>query len=257
MIKFFRKIRYDLLEKNKTGKYLKYAIGEIILVVIGILIALGINNWNEKRKDLNSEKAVLINLKKEFQLNLEMINHYLEGDYEIVKGCVEITDIIRSNNLEKESKELDSLLYIIENFAAFPAKIGVVDELINSGKLNIITNDFLRMKLTGWSSFLMNAKEDSEYRFENYHLNLMPFLIKNFPLANGELNKKMKNVITGDLLPNYKEQSQFKADYSNLNLMEFENVIWHQKHNTDYVIIENYTLKKEILSIVKIIESEL
>ena len=50
MIKFFRKIRYDLLEKNKIEKYLKYAIGEIVLVVIGILIALSINNWNEQRK---------------------------------------------------------------------------------------------------------------------------------------------------------------------------------------------------------------
>ena len=50
MIKFFRKIRYDLIGENKTGKYLKYAIGEIVLVVIGILIALSINNWNENRK---------------------------------------------------------------------------------------------------------------------------------------------------------------------------------------------------------------
>jgi hypothetical protein len=49
MIKFFRKIRYDLMEKNKTGKYFKYAIGEIVLVVIGILIALSINNWNQVR----------------------------------------------------------------------------------------------------------------------------------------------------------------------------------------------------------------
>ncbi len=50
MIKFFRKRRYDLMEKNKTGKYFKYAIGEIVLVVIGILIALSINNWNENNK---------------------------------------------------------------------------------------------------------------------------------------------------------------------------------------------------------------
>ena len=49
MIKFFRKIRYDLMEKNKTGKYFKYAIGEILLVVIGILIALQVNNWNQER----------------------------------------------------------------------------------------------------------------------------------------------------------------------------------------------------------------
>ncbi len=51
MIKFFRKIRQNLLMENKTGQYLKYALGEIILVVIGILIALSINNWNEHRKE--------------------------------------------------------------------------------------------------------------------------------------------------------------------------------------------------------------
>ncbi|NNC44454.1 MAG: hypothetical protein HKN99_01055 [Winogradskyella sp.] len=55
MIKFFRKIRYNLMEQNKTGKYFKYAIGEIILVVIGILIALQINNWNEQRKEKQQE----------------------------------------------------------------------------------------------------------------------------------------------------------------------------------------------------------
>ncbi|GGG55882.1 DUF6090 family protein [Bizionia arctica] len=58
MIKFFRKLRYNLMEQNKTGKYLKYAIGEIILVVIGILIALQINNWNEKR--LKQEQLISV-----------------------------------------------------------------------------------------------------------------------------------------------------------------------------------------------------
>ncbi|MFK7783267.1 DUF6090 family protein, partial [Psychroserpens sp.] len=55
MIKLFRKIRYNLMSENKTGKYFKYAIGEIVLVVIGILIALQINNWNEQRKTRISE----------------------------------------------------------------------------------------------------------------------------------------------------------------------------------------------------------
>ncbi len=50
MIKFFRLIRKDLMETGKTGKYFKYAIGEIVLVVIGILIALSINTWNENNK---------------------------------------------------------------------------------------------------------------------------------------------------------------------------------------------------------------
>ena len=71
MIKFFRTIRQNLLMENpsdkssragKTGKYFKYAIGEIILVVIGILIALQINNWNEERKEVLHQKGILTNL---------------------------------------------------------------------------------------------------------------------------------------------------------------------------------------------------
>ena len=59
MIKFFRKIRQNLLSEGKTGKYFKYALGEIILVVIGILIALQINNWNEQQKENLFERKIL------------------------------------------------------------------------------------------------------------------------------------------------------------------------------------------------------
>ena len=62
MIKFFRKIRYNLMETGKTGKYFKYAIGEILLVVIGILIALQVNIWNENRKFKNNERELLENM---------------------------------------------------------------------------------------------------------------------------------------------------------------------------------------------------
>jgi len=81
MIKFFRKIRQNLLMENKTGKYLKYAIGEIVLVVIGILIALQINNWNEERKDQNRLLNIygliysdMENDKQELMRNLEFYN---------------------------------------------------------------------------------------------------------------------------------------------------------------------------------------
>ena len=94
MIKFFRKIRFELMEKNKTANYLKYAIGEIVLVVIGILIALQINNWNESKKqheilnghletileNLNNNKIQLNTLidhrKKSLALSTQMINSY-------------------------------------------------------------------------------------------------------------------------------------------------------------------------------------
>ena len=73
MIKFFRKIRRKLLTENKFSKYLLYAIGEIILVVIGILIALQINNWNSLQNDRDIEQSTLKNLKAEFEENLEQL----------------------------------------------------------------------------------------------------------------------------------------------------------------------------------------
>jgi len=74
MIKFFRKIRYDIMEKNKTGKYLKYAVGEIVLVVIGILIALSINNWNESRKLQNTMKSIFSIIKTDLLSDIENID---------------------------------------------------------------------------------------------------------------------------------------------------------------------------------------
>ena len=77
MIKFFRKIRQNLVMENKTGKYFKYAIGEIILVVIGILIALQINNWNENKKQLKAEKIVLNNIHKDLATDSIQFQYYL------------------------------------------------------------------------------------------------------------------------------------------------------------------------------------
>ena len=70
MINFFRQIRQNIIMENKTGKYLKYAVGEIVLVVIGILIALQINNWNEFRKRQNEEVFLLIDIKKNLETML-------------------------------------------------------------------------------------------------------------------------------------------------------------------------------------------
>jgi hypothetical protein len=79
MIKFFRHIRKDLMEKNKTSKYFKYAIGEIILVVIGILIALQINNWNEHKKLKVQEVEALTEIISDLTINNNQFNQVLNG----------------------------------------------------------------------------------------------------------------------------------------------------------------------------------
>jgi len=76
MIKFFRHIRQNLLSEGKTGRYLTYAIGEIVLVVIGILIALSINNWNENRKNRKAEKDILVNIYENLGIDSIQFDYY-------------------------------------------------------------------------------------------------------------------------------------------------------------------------------------
>ena len=111
MIKFYRKVRQNLLLEGKTGKYFKYAVGEIILVVIGILIALQINNWNEKKKleakthdyylqlldDLNSDILFA-------KQTIEKFNNYL-NDYEAYNTSYD-KDVLNPNQVYEQISKL-------------------------------------------------------------------------------------------------------------------------------------------------------
>ena len=253
MIKFFRKIRYNLMEQNKTGKYFKYAIGEIILVVIGILIALQINNWNEKRKDSRAETNLLIGLQNEFKLNLEKIDSSVDTNQKNIDACFRITEMIRDNSLEKQTVKLDSLLGRLGVLASFDARRAVTDEIINSGKLDILKNDTLRVLVARWPAQLEEALEDIGFTVNNYNNNLMPFLINNFPLANAEITKQWEN----KNIRMYTDTSNFRTNFQELNMMKLESVIWHHKHNIDFLLNNDYKLKETIKTIISAIEKAL
>lgn len=116
MTKFFRRIRYHLLEKNKTGKYFKYAIGEIFLVVIGILIALQINNWNENRKVLQDIEETKIALKKELEKNIEITSYFVSNGYLL-------SDVLQEIKTNEELKKL-------ENIKSFYGEFGLFDTFV-------------------------------------------------------------------------------------------------------------------------------
>jgi len=141
MIKFFRNIRQHLLSENKVSKYLLYAIGEIILVVIGILIALALNNWNEKRK----ERLTEIQLYKEIKDDLEFSLTDLENGLENHRSDFEVTITLR-DHLKQKLPLTDSVsryLRIIDGDDQFFPRTSGFDALKSIG-FAALSNDSLR-----------------------------------------------------------------------------------------------------------------
>src|SRR5210317_788759 len=103
MIKFFRHIRQSLIMKNQTGKYLKYAVGEIVLVVIGILIALQLNNWNELRKERTVELSILNELLSDLHSDLKSLNEDIELNKRAIKSNQLIHDQLINNKAYYDS----------------------------------------------------------------------------------------------------------------------------------------------------------
>ncbi|HMC01982.1 MAG TPA: DUF6090 family protein [Flavobacteriaceae bacterium] len=149
MLKFFRNIRQNLLNEGKTSKYLKYAIGEIVLVVIGILIALSINNWNENRKAIIKEKSYIQSIYKDLKNDIKKINvckSMLSNHYSI---GIEVLKAIE----EKDSKVMDSaqiatyLAWDLSEVLPVDRTENTWDELKILGKETFLINDSLTLQL--------------------------------------------------------------------------------------------------------------
>jgi len=156
MIKFFRKIRQRLLSENKTGTYFKYAIGEIVLVVIGILIALQINNNNTYNEQRRLEQTYLLSLQSEFVTNLEKINNCLTENSNQVKAVEKMFTLFDTNVRDTISeKETSAIIYsVFKGVATYIPSKGVLTDIISSGNLNLIRNDALRQKIASFESSL-------------------------------------------------------------------------------------------------------
>jgi len=166
MIKFFRKIRQKTLTDpperassvragNKFSKYLLYAIGEIVLVVIGILIALQINNWNENRKNKIAEADYYCRILDDFELNEKLIDETTELTTHRIKLCKKL--IIDLNTLPNDrSKILNDFVAAVRQDIFVPSTI-TFDDLTSSGQLKLLTDIKLKNRLIKHSTFLNNT----------------------------------------------------------------------------------------------------
>ena len=193
MIKFFRKIRYDLMEKNKTGKYLLYAFGEVILVVIGILIALSINNWNEERKDNLQRTTLLVNLKSEYLINLEEIDNRIQTVDTTLKYATSVIKLMTPDYETLDEVEVTkNLINVISWFTTYDESSGALQDIINNNKLGLIKVDSLRLSLASWKQKVDNVKEREARCINLLQNHLMPYVYKNFATLKMEYPKDSK-----------------------------------------------------------------
>jgi hypothetical protein len=163
MIKFFRNIRKNLLSEGKTSKYFKYAIGEIVLVVIGILIALQINNWNEQRKTRIQEKIYLKRFEVELNTNLERILNAISLNKSRIKRAEFLLRTIDKPQLAEDSSSYFMKSIEHAGYTNIPLiSDNAFEELKSSGNLSLISNEALRTALQKYYSW---TSAEGQYNF--------------------------------------------------------------------------------------------
>jgi len=160
MINFFRKTRKRFADESEFLKYSRYAIGEIVLVVIGILIALQVNNWNEQRIEQRRIKKYAKSLIKDLENDITMIQVSM---FQADKGYKRI-DSLRSYMLLTAPKDLsNTLLYVLTHdimYRPYKWNRSTFEELKNSGGLRYISNDSLEKLIVAYESFSQHLDED-------------------------------------------------------------------------------------------------
>ncbi len=247
MIKFFNKIRKQLLNENQTGRYLKYAIGEIILVMIGILLALQVNNWNNNRELKKEELKVLKSLLKEFNENLNIF----DIAYEFHLNRKESIEAIMTSNLRE--LPLDSVRRLNRNVSdnlTFDPFQGIYNSVINSGKIELISNDSLKHKIARFQDLLSDYKEEETNTMLFVYNNLYPFQLDNL--------KMNFNLIYG-----IKEGSREELTELNQNTIQliesdkYENLLVYVYGYMREIFTEGPILREEMRSIINLLQSEI
>ena len=184
MIKILRHIRKSLLIENKTGKYFKYAIGEITLVMIGILLALQVNNWNENRIEREIEHNYVKILVQDLSEDGVSLDELVSLSNESVDSKNIILAYQEGNITEPDSLGTHFLRAVFNGITNFVPNKGAINEIQNAGGLSLIKNEVVRNQILN----LYNEYDNVEKNVgSNYLRNRLAMRDLVYSKANGNL----------------------------------------------------------------------
>ena len=162
MLRFFRQIRQRFLTDNKFSKYLLYAIGEILLVVIGILIAIQVDNWNEARKDRNLYLNYLGRLNSDFETLHSRVGSLGEWADELLNLAEYQADFLNGKLTSLDTLKLAISIEFTSSVNRYQINLPTSSELSSTGRLAIIENDTIKNVLNNWQATITNRESQNE-----------------------------------------------------------------------------------------------
>lgn len=246
MLKFFRRIRRKLINEGNLKRYLIYAIGEILLVMIGILLALQVNNWNEGRRNYKGETIALIELRNEFDSNYKSFLRVLDQKNKAQEELYAYLSLLSDNSktTSQKAKIERGQVAII----SWDSGNAVLNSLLSTGNIEYIKNDSLKYLLHDWNKVI--------YGFDEHAITYKDIVSE---LYNYE---KLKHPIR---MVNEGKWSYIK--HSNLELQEFReaivddfryhNLLINCVNGLDIQIREGANLKKKFNQIRHLLDKEI
>ncbi|NNF22955.1 MAG: hypothetical protein HKN67_13535 [Saprospiraceae bacterium] len=220
MITFLRKIRRTLIESNSTKKYFLYAIGEILLVMIGILLALQVNNWNETRKSKNVEHTLLTELHKSIKEDIKSINNVIERNESYITSAK-----IALNTIQDKKIIVDTVAHHLErSFSVWRIYIntGAYDNLKDYG-LHLIQDNGTRKGIISAYSRRARFVDELYQRYDQFLYNVIePELASGFVI---------------------KEVSE-----ENLGMFPINNSVAADQHTLEYLLMKSMRLQQQIIA---------
>jgi hypothetical protein len=251
MTPFFRKIRKKLADDNKPLKYMRYAIGEIVLVVIGILIALQINNWNEHKKERLKEYQILMALQKDFLVNKanldrtiiwlpQLMDTLAKGLSYIGKDALQFS-VPMQNTITATSYRLTDIVD------------GSLTSVLSSEKLELIINDSLKYRLTAYPSMVKKFQKQ-EALLENYVLEKQRPILRKYITLFDIVD------IPSEYKPGFAQLKKevLKSDYKGLLIdREYQNAIVGILIQNSFLLQYTNEIMKETELIITLLEETL
>jgi len=189
----FRVIKQNFLKNKNLKPYLKYAFGEIILVMFGILLAVQINNWREDYKKAQREKLILKDLNQDFSQNLEKFKSVKKFQYRTYNsGAIVFRNLQKLHIPLNRDSVYKYLPGMFGGYTYYPSN-GIVESLISTGDIEYIRNDSLKKLLVSWKDILNDYSDRVTVEIKFWSNSVEPYVIKNGDFFNmgSQKNKQL------------------------------------------------------------------